>query len=255
MTHYSDYYFTSELTNFTCPAFGGMQCEPPNACAREPATGKVYCCDFNDGIGNVCWSITSRCADDGSTTTCGSGDQTWCCHYDTEECTGAEGQVNICWNRERSPLGNITNDVLDDTYTSLTSESPSASTFAFDPQSLISPPPTSTPTPTPTSTATTTPATATPQPNSNSNPDSDSSSLSGGAIAGIVVGVVAAVAIILGGAAFILRRRRQRQNPAATLGPVELASELRPKKGQYEIDGSGVYPSKPPQELPASPHQ
>ncbi len=76
MTDYFDnYFFTSNLTSFVCPGFSSFQCKEPNACARDPNTGKRYCCDSND----VCWTITSNCATDGTTLDCGGGDSTWCC--------------------------------------------------------------------------------------------------------------------------------------------------------------------------------
>jgi hypothetical protein len=80
MTDYFDHYmFTSNATNFVCPAwlFGGYtwSCLPPNACATDPSTTKQYCCD----AGDVCWTAPSVCASDGSTFTCSSGSYTWCC--------------------------------------------------------------------------------------------------------------------------------------------------------------------------------
>jgi hypothetical protein len=83
MTHYTDYFFTSNLTDYTCPNFGTFQCRPPNACAREPSTGKLYCCDHMDGSHSVCWTIPSPCKNDGSTLYCSSWGVDWCCDYDT----------------------------------------------------------------------------------------------------------------------------------------------------------------------------
>ncbi|KAE8159878.1 hypothetical protein BDV40DRAFT_302892 [Aspergillus tamarii] len=241
MTHYSDYYFTSNLTSYTCPTFNNLQCQPPNACAREPATGKLYCCDYNDGLGNICWSITSECANNNSTRFCGTGDHTWCCLYETESCTEADNQLNICWNNELSPLGNISGQVLEDTYSSLRAEAPSATTWAFDPQSLIP------------ATSTSTPSTTTAVTTSTLRPSSSSASLSGGAIAGIVVGVVAMVAIVLGGGVYLLKRHRRRQNPIPGSSPAELLAHRELPTGQlYEADGKAVNLPRPVQELPVS---
>ncbi|KAL4915985.1 hypothetical protein BDW62DRAFT_187292 [Aspergillus aurantiobrunneus] len=246
MTHFSDYYFTSNLTRYTCPEFGSFQCEPPNACAREPSTGKMYCCDYNDNLGDVCWSIQSDCADDGSTLSCGSGDDPWCCLYDSEKCTSVSDQRNICWNNELSPLGNISADVLQDTYSSLTSAEPSARTWAFDPASLM--PVSATPS------ATDTPGVdTTPTPDSEVVSNSGSDSLSGGTIAGIVVGAVVGVALILGAAWFLLRRRRRGQGFAtATVRPEGAPAELGDErlKERFEVDGSPLNKPKPAQELP-----
>ncbi|OGM48224.1 hypothetical protein ABOM_002162 [Aspergillus bombycis] len=164
-----------------------------------------------------------------------------------ESCTEAGNQVNICWNNERSPLGNISSQLLEDTYSSLSAEAPSATTWAFDPQSLL--PATSTP-----STSTSPPSTTTAVTTPSSSPNSPSASLSGGAIAGIVVGVVVLVAIVLGGAAYLLKRHRRRQNPTPGFPPAELlAHETRPKEQRYEADGKPINLRRPV-ELPAS-HQ
>ncbi len=76
MTDYFDnYFFTSNVTDFVCPGFSSFQCTAPNACARDPNTGRRYCCDAAD----VCWTVTVDCARDGSTIDCGGGSTTWCC--------------------------------------------------------------------------------------------------------------------------------------------------------------------------------
>ncbi|KAL4755850.1 EGFR-like transmembrane domain-containing protein [Aspergillus foveolatus] len=251
MTHFKDYYFTSNVTEHICPTFEDFSspCNPPNACASDPKTGKLYCCDYKDDIGvgalfraergavlmkNCLFSIFPLGALlDGMHS-----------HQEyREDCTSLENQINICWNKERSVLGNISSNTLNGIYSSLSAEAPSATTWAFDPQSLL--PATSS---TLISTPSTTPDVTTSPPSS---PNDDSSSaLSGGAIAGIVIGVVAAVAI-LGGAAYLLKRRRQRQHSTPGYMPAELAHEAPSKAQLYEADSNAVNPSIPPQELPA----
>ncbi|RHZ53429.1 uncharacterized protein CDV56_103374 [Aspergillus thermomutatus] len=239
--YYSDYYFTSNRTQYLCPTFSTFQCQPPKACARDPQTGKFYCCDSRDASGNVCWSIPQDCATDGSTLTCGHGDQIWCCRYQTEECTSKPGQFNICWNKVRSTLGNISEELLQDTYSSLSAATPLASSWVFDPATLMA---TATHTGSTSSSPSTsasqipdTTATATSSPPS---PDSSPTSLSGGGIAGIVVGVVAVVAIALGAGMYLLKRHRRRVNPTAGLPPTPLtkpAHEAGPGNQVFEVDG------------------
>ncbi|KAL3496699.1 hypothetical protein BJX62DRAFT_232369 [Aspergillus germanicus] len=253
MTYFSDFYFTSNLTSFACPDFGNSQCVAPKACARDPSTGKGYCCDpsFDGETGSgVCWALTSDCTNDNRQLTCRSGSSDWCCLYETEECTGVPEQRNVCWNRERSPLRNISVDVLEDLYSSLTSDAPTARTWAFDPATLL--PETSVLTSTTTTTTTTPTATGTITTSPVSSPNNDSSdSLSGGAIAGIVVGAVAGVVIVLGGAFFLIKRRRKRVNGGPKPPPAELGYETRPVNQLYEADGNAMKMPLPPQELPA----
>jgi hypothetical protein len=73
--YYDNYFFTSSLTSNQCPALA-LDCSPLNACARDPNTGSTYCCDSNN---NQCWRGSTDCATDGSTSACGSGDNSWCC--------------------------------------------------------------------------------------------------------------------------------------------------------------------------------
>lgn len=101
-------------------------------------------------------------------------------------------------------LNNISSSVLNETYSSLSSAQPSASSYTFDPLTLIAQ----------TQTTSTQAATATNSagpPNDNPSPNS----LSSGAIAGIVIGVVAAIAIACLGAFLLVRHRQRKQNQLA----------------------------------------
>lgn len=56
--YFNDYFFASNSTGYVCPGFGSFKCEPKGgACARDPNTGKRYCCDYAD----VCWGRTTTC--------------------------------------------------------------------------------------------------------------------------------------------------------------------------------------------------
>ncbi|KAL2822885.1 hypothetical protein BJX63DRAFT_426722 [Aspergillus granulosus] len=233
MTYFSDFYFTSNLTDFSCPGLGGFECLPPKACARDPNTGTTYCCDP---------ASDSTIANAGVLTGAASMKRL------SPLCVPVSTVLNICWNKERSPLRNISIDVLEDVYSSLTSEASTARTWAFDPATLLpatSTPSSSVPLPNPTTTDI-----MTPSPPSIPDNDSSSDSLSGGAIAGIVVGVVGGIAIVVVGVFLLMKRRRQRQNLVPGSAPAELAHETPPKQQIHEVDGIGVK-QQSPQELSA----
>ncbi|KAK0663553.1 hypothetical protein DIS24_g890 [Lasiodiplodia hormozganensis] len=76
-------------------------------------------------------------------------------------------------------------------------------------------------------------------------PSSDSSSISGGAIAGIVIGVCAALALLLAGVFFFLRRRRQASAKAAAAAAAAAgAAENGHRTSGHEVDGSDTYHEK-----------
>ncbi|KAL9110445.1 MAG: hypothetical protein Q9227_004989 [Pyrenula ochraceoflavens] len=125
----------------------------------------------------------------------------------SEVCTGAQDQINICWASAHDLLLNISSGALQDTYSSLSSAQPSASSWSFDPQTLIaSTQTTSTSTTRETSSSTTTPVSSA----SSTSSSSSSSSPSGGAIAGIVIGALAALALIGAAIWFLMRHRRKK---------------------------------------------
>jgi beta-lactamase regulating signal transducer with metallopeptidase domain len=155
-------------------------------------------------------------------------------------------------------LSNISGSVLNATYSSLSSAQPLASSYSFDPLALIAETQ-------PTSTQIVTATNSTGHANDNSTSDS----LSGGAIAGIVIGVVAAIAIA-GIATFLLWRRRQkkRNRPAQAMTPADPkyakpAQEHRghsghiPREMEPETNQATELPGNqqcyPPQELATNP--
>ena len=73
----SDFFFTSNSTEWQCPDFNGFACTPPAACAQNSTTSRTYCCDAGK-LGDVCWTTAVTCATDGSTITCG-GQDSYCC--------------------------------------------------------------------------------------------------------------------------------------------------------------------------------
>ncbi len=268
--YYEDYFFTSNVSDHTCPGFGTFKCLPPNACARDPNTGRRYCCDVKD----VCWTFVATCANDGSTIDCGTGGTSWCCVNGRERCTETQNQINICWSTAHDTLNNISNSVLNDTYSSLSSAHPSATTWSFSPFALIAETqPALTATTSSTSTGTT----------STTNPDIATGTapvptetghakpgLTGGAIAGIVIGVVA-LALAAVGAFFLWRRNKQRSvqitnaqeladspngprlddKPRyATVPYADPYSQSSPVHHSAELHAESA---TPPQELPATP--
>ncbi|TLD11886.1 hypothetical protein PspLS_11321 [Pyricularia sp. CBS 133598] len=246
MTDYFDnWFFATNKTSNTCPTIQ-FTCIAPNACARDPNTGRSYCCDA--GSTAVCWAGSTPCRGDGSTMACGSGSTSWCCLANgKEKCTETRNQINICWSTGHDTLRNISVASLEAVHSSLASKNPDASSLMFTPTDIIAA--TRTPTATPSTSATTTGSVASSVTTSNtsnppaatgaagaaegagsgnSNSDSSSSSLSPGAIAGVVVGLVAALAIIGLVGFFVWRRikRKEADNLAAANAQSPGTSEL-----------------------------
>lgn len=113
--------------------------------------------------------------------------------------------------------------MLNETYSSLSSAQPLASSYTFDPLKLIAQTWTSTQTATATNSA----------PPSNDNPSPNS--LSGGAIAGIVIGAVAAIAIACLAAFLLVRHRQRKQNGLAQAA----MSQADPKYAQLAQEYQG----------------
>ncbi|KAL1953456.1 hypothetical protein VTO42DRAFT_2794 [Malbranchea cinnamomea] len=224
---YDQFFFSTEEGDWLCPGLI-FDCPPPRVCAYDRVLDKSYCC--GPGEDEVCWTGRSMLCQTG-TTQCGDENNPYCCLEERETCTQRYGQINICWSTLENPFEVVTAEQVNDTFYSLLEENPSATSIEFDLDLLVpestttaestsaattTADPTSTTEATTTAAATTTDdATATGDPTSTSVPpagddsDSDSgSSLSGGAIAGIVVGSVAGVALIAGVAFFLWKRNR-----------------------------------------------
>ncbi|PSN59091.1 hypothetical protein BS50DRAFT_594786 [Corynespora cassiicola Philippines] len=257
---YDEFFFASEASDWKCPTMG-FDCVAPQVCAHESLLDKYYCC--GTGSSNaVCWSGSSECggSNDSPATGrigCSEGDNAFCCLSEREECTQRFNQINICWATLSNPLTNFSETLVNETFSSLSSASPSATSWTFDLDSLSS-----TTSSTPASTAASTSASvssstaATSEPASSSTtptsggsplpdaPGSDNTGLSGGAIGGIVVGVVGGIAILGAGAFFLWRRSRN--NTAG--GPKGAGSELDANPYAYgpSVGGYGAVAQEAP---------
>ncbi|KAL8365523.1 hypothetical protein RB595_004374 [Gaeumannomyces hyphopodioides] len=288
VAYFNNWQFSTNQTKFECPGMDNAACRPPNsACARDPNTGQQYCCDGPPSSGRVCWGFESPCKSDGSTINCTDGRRKFCCRSGFEKCSETQGQAaGICWSTHHDPLNNVTFSHLSSIHSSLSSRRPSATSLPFDLLSVVSATATA-PFATasgPAQTASSTGAGGTSTPPPADPAESSSSGVSGAAIAGIVIGAVAGVAL-LGLAVFFLLRRRRRaaghayEAPpdgaaaAATAGagekhggsPVEVPASAVTATTAAGRDGSfygkpGVPPggfydsSQPPQELGADAH-
>ncbi|TLS29256.1 hypothetical protein PpBr36_00026 [Pyricularia pennisetigena] len=258
--YYDNWFFTTSKTKNTCPT-NPFTCLAPNACARDPTTGRSYCCDA--GATAVCWTGSTPCQGDGSTMACGSGTTSWCCLANgKEKCTETKGQINICWSTGYDTLRNISVASLEAVHSSLASKNPDASSLMFTPTEVIAATRTPTATSSSSAAATTTASgassaaasSASSSPSAtgaagsagsaegggsgNSSSDSSSSSLAPGAIAGVVVGLVAALAII-GLVGFLVWRRIKRKEAD------EVAAANAQSPGTSELAGHNGLPFSP----------
>ncbi|TLD14622.1 hypothetical protein PspLS_11003 [Pyricularia sp. CBS 133598] len=253
VSYYDDWFFTTFQSTPSCPGFGLAYCPAPQkACARDPTTGRRYCCDGARNKDSVCWALATDCKSDGSTSKCGGGGSSWCCLAGTEKCTETKNQINICWSTGWDPLNNVTEGDLAKVYSSLSSAQPSATSLRFDLGSIIRATATATPDVNsgralddPALATTTGPSgplrpTGPPDGFGFRNGVTNQNELSGGAIAGIVVGVLAGVAMIVAGALWFVRQERKKQleehvcSPEA--GAVTAAAALVPAKDETRVD-------------------
>ncbi|KAJ5449572.1 uncharacterized protein N7458_006021 [Penicillium daleae] len=198
----SNFAFTSSLPNFECPTFfSGWLCPPPNACAHDADTGRIYCCNQQDSSvkpGVVLMKsllLSPATFALGLTPNIALRDEltAFSC-VNRETCITASGRHNVCFSKAQDVLFDLNAEALNATYSSLASASPSASSYTFDPVSLGVQPTSS---PSTTSTGTVSTGTTASAPHSTTNVQSTvtviagtSTSLSGGAIGGIVAGAL-----------------------------------------------------------------
>lgn len=176
------------------------------------------------------------CADD-------VGSQPMLRHTDkrSEECTQTKDQINVCWSTVDNPVANLSDTRMNDTFSSLSSAKPSASSF---PISLAQLQATATPTTSlpvslsasSLSSATAASISATTTPSSSAAPVSEEKKgISGGAIGGIVGGVVGGLALI-GVAGFLLFRRRK-NNSKGEHAPIASGTPSEHEHGNpYELN-------------------
>lgn len=134
---------------------------------------------------------------------------------------------------------------MNDTFSSISSNRPSATSYTFNLDRIF---PTSTSvsssTDAPSSSITSPPSSTSPATTQTSvTPSDDDSGLSGGAIGGIVVGVVGGLALIGAGAFFMWRRKKNN-------GPTQTELDSNP----YTQNGYGAVAQHPPQEKYAYAH-
>lgn len=217
------------------------ECPAPSMCSMDTLTRKWYCCEPGNQDG-PCWNGASTCG--GSGTNQPSGQQIGCsnldvnyCCSDAEQCTKNAKQFRICWSKQENPIRFLNSTELNQTYSSLSSAQPSATSITIDKAKLLAMTST-TPGVSPSSTPTS--ASATSSITSSSTPASSSSSgLSGGAIGGIVGGIVGGLALLGAIGFFLWRRKRSAQgasktNPHASAGDPYQGYAYQPQQPVHE---------------------
>ncbi|KAK6435546.1 hypothetical protein LTR95_008266 [Oleoguttula sp. CCFEE 5521] len=122
---FSDVYFNTNAT-LGCPGMD-FACIAPSVCARDELRDKYYCCPPGDP-NTACWGASVDCTGDSSTQTCNSGGG-FCC------LSGAE----ICTQRaDADPIANVSVEVMNNTYSSLSSANAGATTILFNLASFLS---------------------------------------------------------------------------------------------------------------------
>ncbi|TID14343.1 hypothetical protein E2P81_ATG09221 [Venturia nashicola] len=159
----------------------------------------------------------------------------------------------MCWHSAHDTLTNISIKTLNSLYSSLSSSKPSASSYMFDPLALIAATATTSASTRSTSrysvfaettsTASNTSSVSTASHTVFVSTSSESSSLSGGAIAGIVIGILVAFAFLAGGFYMIARRRRQKNVVVQEAAYEADAKEVQELSGE---ERSELPAAKPP---------
>jgi hypothetical protein len=197
-------------------------------CAYIPGTNPVllYACPAPDA---VCWSFAKTCAGSNSTDpgplqiSCDNNSDTrWCCNAEYEECTQTAGQINVCWAKT---FQNPNDGLAASAAASIASSAVSASQ-ASALSSRISAISATSATTTVSARTTTSSRKATGTASPLKNGGVSKHRLSGGAIAGIIIGSIAAAIIFALLVLFFLQRRKRRNFvPAPRPGALESGGE------------------------------
>ncbi|GIZ37267.1 hypothetical protein CKM354_000072000 [Cercospora kikuchii] len=215
---YTEWYFSG---NNSCPGLGIACNAPDSLCAYDSVVDKYYCC--SGASYNVCRAFAADCGGSNgepssSQQECTSDSVSWCCLDSRESCTQRTGQINVCIASQDNPIGEVPQSLINETYASLSSASPSASTFSVDVASLVSRATATSTSSSATTTSTSSPTSTASETASPPSEDSDSG-VSGGTIAGAVVGGVAGLALIGALVWFLLRRRARHTHAPVPTSP------------------------------------
>ncbi|KAF1936639.1 hypothetical protein EJ02DRAFT_438392 [Clathrospora elynae] len=217
---YSDFLWSN--STYRCPGMP-FECKPPKVCARNNQQKVYYCCN-SDGGDALCWTASPKCDSEspgvpsGDQIPCSYGIKAFCCFKNSQTCTQNDDKISICWATHPNPIALSNSTIMNQTYQSLLSASPSAASYPIGLAALQN----MTPTPSissASSTSTTTSTTVTSSAAATSAAPSPDTGLLGGEIGGIVGGVIGGLALV-GAAAFLLWRRRKKYSTVAQLEPV-----------------------------------
>lgn len=223
-------------------------------CAYRQDVERVYACPSPD---QSCWTWAQECNDSGvGQTVCNKGGSVFCCNAVAgETCTEQEGQINICISEFASPNSGVSTEQANEVYlaalgvSNVTGTTQTADPTVFSTRNLASTAvsssstgaSTTTTSGSSTSTSTSSP-TGTPAP-----PSPDPSGISGGAIAGIVVGAAAGLAIIAAIFFFLARKRRSSGHKTESKYTPVTPSEATAYDSSVEKTNAGVHNGSPGQ--------
>ncbi|KAF1359616.1 hypothetical protein EJ07DRAFT_155576 [Lizonia empirigonia] len=175
----------------------------------------------------------------GSQQSSSSGDNAFCClkTRHSKECTATKDQVNVCWSTVDNPVANLSDTKLNETFSSLSSAKPSASSYPISLAQLqaTATPTTSLPASLSASSLFSVSATTTSSASSTSGESTEKKGISSGAIGGIVGGVVGGLAII--GLVGLLLFRRRKANTKGEHAPIASGTPSEHEHGNpYEMN-------------------
>lgn len=155
----------------------------------------------------------------------------------SEECTATKDQVNVCWSMIDNPVANLSDTKLNETFSSLSSAKPSASSYPISLAQLqaTATPTTSLPASLSASSLFSVSTTTTSSASSTSGESTEKKGISGGAIGGIVGGVVGGLVII--GLVGLLLFRRRKANTKGEHAPIASGTPSEHEHGNpYEMN-------------------